>query len=89
MALGPEPRSRPAAPSAYWVWWGPVFGLSQHLELALPFQVRATQSVTELESFEADLRYRLFPRGTSGPSSRWCAWPGTRPSARRVPRGWT
>jgi hypothetical protein len=59
-------RSRAPAlpqPSSYWVWWGPVFGLSQHLELALPFQVRATQSVTELESFEADLRYRLFARG--------------------------
>jgi hypothetical protein len=53
----------PSQPASYWVWWGPVLGLSQHLELALPFQVRATQSVTELESFEADLRYRLFPRG--------------------------
>lgn len=53
----------PEQPSAYWVWWGPVFGLSQQLELALPFQVRSTRSVTQLESFEADLRYRLFPRG--------------------------
>lgn len=56
----PIPAGRP---SVYWVWWGPVLGLSQHLELALPFQVRATRGVTELESFEADFRYRLFPRG--------------------------
>lgn len=56
-------QSFPERPSAYWLWWGPVLGLSQHLELALPFQVRANRSVTELESFEADFRYRLFPRG--------------------------
>ncbi|MFP2929850.1 hypothetical protein ACLESO_32585 [Pyxidicoccus sp. 3LG] len=53
----------PNRPTAYWIWWGPVFGLSQHLELALPFQVRANRTVTQLESFEADFRYRLFPRG--------------------------
>ncbi|MCP3139555.1 hypothetical protein [Pyxidicoccus xibeiensis] len=53
----------PERPSVYWIWWGPVIGLSQHLELALPFQVRANRTVTELESFEADFRYRLFPRG--------------------------
>ncbi|WP_224367320.1 hypothetical protein [Hyalangium versicolor] len=53
----------PQRPSVYWVWWAPVFGLSQRLELALPFQVRSTESLTALDSFEADLRYRLFPRG--------------------------
>lgn len=53
----------PERPSAYWLWWGPVIGLSQHLELAIPFQVRANRNATELESFEADFRYRLFPRG--------------------------
>jgi hypothetical protein len=53
----------PQQPSVYWVWWGPVFGLSQRLELALPFQVRSSRSVTALDSFEADLRFRLFPRG--------------------------
>jgi hypothetical protein len=57
----------PQQPSAYWVWWGPVFGLSQRLELALPFQVRSTRGATALESFEADLRYRLFPRGDDRP----------------------
>ena len=33
----------PDRPSNYWIWWGPVLGLSQHLELALPFQVRANR----------------------------------------------
>ncbi|NTX08721.1 hypothetical protein HUA74_33550 [Myxococcus sp. CA051A] len=53
----------PDRPSVYWIWWGPVIGLSQHLELAIPFQVRANRDITELDSFEADFRYRLFPRG--------------------------
>ncbi|NVJ08312.1 hypothetical protein HUW63_24120 [Myxococcus sp. AM001] len=58
--------SAPDRPSVYWIWWGPVIGLSQHLELAIPFQVRANQTDTQLESFEADFRYRLFPRGDDG-----------------------
>ncbi|NNB88674.1 hypothetical protein HJC10_10835 [Corallococcus exiguus] len=55
--------AEPERSSVYWIWWGPVLGLSQHLELAIPFQVRAQRGVTQLESFEADFRYRLFPRG--------------------------
>lgn len=50
----------------YWVWWGPVFGLTQNLELAVPFQVLSTWERTQLESFEADLRMRLNPRGHDG-----------------------
>lgn len=57
----------PERPSAYWIWWGPIFGLSQRLELALPFQVRSTRNVTQLDSFDADFRYRLFPRGDDRP----------------------
>lgn len=57
----------PERPTAYWLWWAPVLGMSQHLELAIPFQVRATRGVTELDSFEADFRYRLFPRGDERP----------------------
>ncbi|HEX8818851.1 MAG TPA: hypothetical protein VF794_02905 [Archangium sp.] len=57
----PEQRSR------YWIWWGPVFGLTQQLELAVPFQVVATRERTQLDSFDADLRLRLNPRGDDGP----------------------
>ncbi|MFL5355915.1 hypothetical protein [Archangium sp.] len=53
--------------SSYWVWWGPVFGLTQRLELAVPFQVLATRDTTRLDSFEADLRLRLNPRGDDSP----------------------
>jgi hypothetical protein len=56
----------PDVPSNYWIWWGPVFGLTQHLELAVPFQVQATHRSTWLESFEADLRYRIFSRNDDG-----------------------
>jgi hypothetical protein len=51
----------------YWLWWGPVFGLTQRLELAVPFQVQATRDSTRLDSFDADLRLRLFPRGDDSP----------------------
>lgn len=57
----------PGKGAAYWIWWGPVFGLTQQLELAVPFQVVATRDRTQLESFDADLRLRLNPRGHESP----------------------
>src|SRR5262249_22645623 len=57
----------PDTPAAYWLWWGPVLGLSDNLELAVPFQVVANASTTSLESIEVDARYRLFPRNDDGP----------------------
>jgi hypothetical protein len=46
----------------YWLWWAPVIGLSSRVELALPFQLRSTGSLTALDSFEADVRIRLRSR---------------------------
>jgi len=61
----------PTRTARYWIWWGPVFGLTDHLELNLPFQIVSWGDVygqeTQLESFEADLRYRLKPRGNQDP----------------------
>lgn len=54
--------ARPESPVVTWVWWAPVIGLSPHLELQLPLQLAATSESTELDSVEAVLRYRLFPR---------------------------
>lgn len=55
--------ARPASRAVFWIWWAPVFGLSEALELALPFQLLAVRgNPALLESFEADLRYRLTPR---------------------------
>jgi hypothetical protein len=51
----------------YWVWWGPVFGLSQQLELAVPFQLVATGERTEMDFVSADFRFRLKPRGDDSP----------------------
>src|SRR3712207_2634665 len=56
----------PGDRARYWIWWAPVFGLTQRLELAVPFQVLATSERTVLESFEADFRLRLNPRGHEG-----------------------
>ena len=50
-------------PTHYWIWWAPVFGLSDHFELALPFQIAAQKGEeTYLDSFELDARYRIKPR---------------------------
>ncbi len=57
----------PSSPARYWIWWAPIFGLTQRMEVALPFQIRSVRGNTQLESFEADLRLRLQPRGDDGP----------------------
>ena len=57
----------PTERSRYWIWWAPVFGLTQRLELALPFQVESSRDFTWLDSFDADARLRLFPRGDDHP----------------------
>ncbi|HYO72115.1 MAG TPA: hypothetical protein VEU33_39180 [Archangium sp.] len=59
--------ANPSDPARYWIWWAPVFGLTQRLELAVPFQVMATRDRTQLESFDADLRLRFNPRGDDAP----------------------
>ncbi len=59
--------SDPSSPARYWLWWAPVFGLTQRLELAVPFEVVATRDRTQFESFSADLRLRLNPRGDDSP----------------------
>jgi hypothetical protein len=51
-----------ARPAWYWIWWAPVIGLTNHLELALPFQIIATGSNTALQTFSAEAYYRFFSR---------------------------
>lgn len=56
--------------TAYWVWWAPVYGLTDWLEIAAPFQILALRgSPALLHSFEADLRFRLTPRDQEGGTS--------------------
>jgi hypothetical protein len=52
----------PTRPVLYYVWWAPYFGVSNHLEVALPLQVYAASGDTELQSVGLDIRYRLQPR---------------------------
>jgi len=56
----------PNRPALYWIWWGPVIGVSNHLEIALPFQVVASANSMGLNWFSADLRYRFFSRERDG-----------------------
>jgi hypothetical protein len=56
----------PSRDSAYWLWFGPVIGATQHLELAFPFQTVGNAGGFFLESFEVDARYRFFSRNDDG-----------------------
>jgi hypothetical protein len=56
----------PDRPAIYWIWSSPVFGLTNHLELALPFQIVATANSTSLAFFAAEARYRFLPRENDG-----------------------
>lgn len=60
--------SVPGTKDSYWVWWAPVIGLSDHFELAIPFNLAAQEGgPVSLESFEVDLRYRLLSRQSDAP----------------------
>jgi hypothetical protein len=58
--------ANPNRQAVYWIWWGPVIGASNHLEIALPFQIAATASSMGLDWISADLRYRFFSREKDG-----------------------
>ncbi|MBM4379648.1 MAG: hypothetical protein FJ086_10165 [Deltaproteobacteria bacterium] len=58
----------PTVRSVNWVWWAPVSGVSQHVEVAVPLQLRAGAGrPTVLDSFELDARVRLKPRTSQDP----------------------
>ncbi len=60
-------QGRPTGKSAvYWIWSAPVFGLSNHLELTLPFQISATGNNTSLQMFSAEAYYRFYSREKEG-----------------------
>ena len=54
--------SQPQRPTAAWVWWAPVIGVTPNLELAFPLQLIAEGGETAVESLGVDARYRLFSR---------------------------
>src|SRR4030081_4046693 len=56
----------PDRPAIYWICASAVFGLTNHLELALPFQIVSTASSTSLAFFAAEARYRFLPRENDG-----------------------
>jgi hypothetical protein len=49
-------------PASMWLWWGPAFSVSNHLEFELPIQVVAVPDDTYLHSLSLVVRYRIFPR---------------------------
>jgi hypothetical protein len=60
-AVGRVPRL-PDSPVAEWLWWGPVLGVDEHLELRVPIQFFDSLDTFALASVGIDARYRIFPR---------------------------
>ena len=58
--------ARPRIPARYWIYWSPVFGMSNHLELYLPVTIVSNSTSTNLETLSAEVRYRFFPREQEG-----------------------
>jgi len=58
--------ARPSVPARYWIYWSPVFGMSNHVELLLPVQISASSTSTNLQMLSAEVRYRFFPREQEG-----------------------
>jgi hypothetical protein len=46
--------------SSGWIWFSPVYGMAERLEIALPWQLNTDKSATRLMSFGAEARYALF-----------------------------
>lgn len=61
------PRSKPEGRDTTWLWWGPVFSPSSHLEVAVPIQLVSDPTHIWLESFDVDVRWRAFPREDLSP----------------------
>lgn len=64
-AKGRAPANE-AKPATGYIWWSPIFGLSEHVELSVPFELKATRDGANLNFFAVDLRYRLKPRSDQG-----------------------
>jgi hypothetical protein len=47
------------AATAGWIWFAPVFGLTEQVELAFPFEAIAKQTQTAITDFTAEARIRL------------------------------
>lgn len=56
--------SRALAPvtnaSSGWIWFAPVYGLTNHVELAIPWEVVVTPKGTQLADFTLESRFRLY-----------------------------
>jgi hypothetical protein len=59
--------ANPGRGAIYWIWWSPIFGLTNHLELALPLQIGSAANSTSLSFLSAEVRYRFLSRENDGP----------------------
>ena len=56
----PVHAPKPGTPSPGWLWLAPVYGLTQHVELAFPWEAVVTPAGTQMTDFAAEARIRLY-----------------------------
>lgn len=53
-------------PSVGWLWFGPVYGLTRNVEVALPWEMVITPTETLLTDFALETRILLYDRNEDG-----------------------
>jgi hypothetical protein len=43
-----------------WIWFGPVYGLSKNVEIAIPWEMVVTKNGTQLSNFNLEARIKLY-----------------------------
>lgn len=46
--------------TAGWLWFSPIYGLTDHVELAFPWEIVTTPAGTRMTNFTAEARIRLY-----------------------------
>lgn len=51
---------KPGHPTPGWLWFAPIYGLTQHIELAFPWEAVVTPAGTQMTDFAVSARLRLY-----------------------------
>ena len=47
-------------PGAGWIWFSPIYGLTDHIEIAFPWEVVVSPAGTRIADFTAEMRIRAY-----------------------------
>jgi hypothetical protein len=58
---GREAPKGTSASGTGWIWFGPVYGMTRDLELAMPWEIVTGSAGTRLSDFAFEARYKIWP----------------------------